>query len=140
MSAALRVSAAARNAMLNKLRDALDAGAGAGRVRLYTGAQPATPETAVGAQVLLGTLTLSDPSAPNAAGGALTLEPVTEDPMADATGTATWARLTDSDGTAVLDCSVGLVDSGAALEFDTVSFLAGGAIRMQSGVVTIPAS
>jgi hypothetical protein len=50
---AIKISTAARNAMADALVDLLDAGAGAGKIRIYDGTQPAGPGTAITTQVLL---------------------------------------------------------------------------------------
>jgi len=54
--------AAAANAALNAIHDLINAGTGPGTIKVYTGTKPAGPATAVTTQVLLGTLTLSDPA------------------------------------------------------------------------------
>jgi hypothetical protein len=84
----------------------VDAGSGPGYVEVYDGTQPATPDTAVTTQTLLGTLTLSDPAG-SISGRTLTFGTVTEDSSADADGTATWCRMYDSDATPVADFSAG---------------------------------
>jgi hypothetical protein len=79
-----------RNAML----DAITTFAGGSALlRIYSGTQAATPATAIGAQVLLAELTCNATFAPGASGGVLTLNSVTSDASANATGTATWFRL-----------------------------------------------
>lgn len=93
-----------RNAGLNLIRDAIDGGAGAGKLKFYDGTRPATGGTAT---TLLGTVVCSDPSAPDAATGVLTFSAFTEDGDADANGEATWARLIDSEDTFVADLDVG---------------------------------
>jgi hypothetical protein len=120
-----------RNSRADAIKTAIDAGAGPGMIRVYDGTRPATGGSATN---LLATLTCSDPSAGAAAAGALTLSAITSDASADATGTATWARIVDSTGTFVLDCSVGT--SGADINFNTVSFVIGAAIAITSAVFT----
>jgi hypothetical protein len=120
-----------RNSRLDAIKTAIDAGPSAGLIRIYDGTRPATGGAAT---TLLATLTCTDPSAGAAAAGVLTLSAITSDSSADATGTATWARIVDSTGTFVLDCSVGT--SGADINFNTVSFVAGAAIAITSAVFT----
>jgi hypothetical protein len=132
----VRPSTPARNAALNSQRDLIDAGPAAGKIKIYTGTQPANGDGALSGNTLLGTLTFSDPCAPNAVGGVLTFSAINEDSAADATGTATWARLTDSNDNQVMDVDVGT--SGATINLNTVSVVVGGAIRMTSGTLTIP--
>lgn len=125
---------ALRNAQLNLLRDALDAGAGAGTLTLYGGSQPATPETATLA-FALATLALSKPSAPDATAATLRFSQIEADASASADGHATWARLSDADGNAVLDCDV--AESGATVVIDSETIYFGGPVRCTSFVLTL---
>lgn len=134
----VRVVTAAQNAHVNAIRDLVDAGAGPGTVKIYTGAQPASANTAVGAQVLLGTLVLSDPSAPNGVNGLLTFNAIADDPVADNPGNAAWARIADSAGGTVFDCDVAL--SGATLNLSSVSVAAGDILRITSFTLQAPPS
>ena len=128
---ALALTAALRNAHLDAITAAIDTGAGAGVVQIYDGSRPASGGTAT---TLLGTVTCSDPAAPAASGGVLTFSTFTEDSSADATGTATWARIEDSTGAWVMDMDVGT--SGTELVMNTTSITAGGPIRIDSGSLT----
>lgn len=122
---------ATRNSRLNLIRDAVDAGSGAGKLRIYDGTRPATGGTAT---TLLAELTFSDPSAPNASSGVLTFSAITSDASADATGTATWCRVVDSTGAFVFDGSVGT--SGADYNLNTVSITAGVQVSCTSATLT----
>ena len=130
---ALGINVTLRNARLNVLRDAIDGGAGAGVIKIYDGSRPATGGTATN---LLGTVTCSDPCAPDASGGVLTFSAFTEDSAADADGTATWARAEDSTGAFVADMSGGESGSGADLIMNTTVIVTGGPIRIDSGTIT----
>lgn len=124
-----------RNNMLTQILNAIDAGAGAGTIKIYTGTRPATGG-ALSGNTLLGTLTFSDPCAASPSGGVLTFNAITQDAAADATGTATWARIEDSAGTFVYDASVGT--SGADINLSSVSITAGGPISVTSASITAP--
>jgi hypothetical protein len=87
-------------------------------------------------ETLLAELTFSDPSAAAAAGGVLTLDPITQDSSADATGTAVWARIEDSDGTFVMDLNVGAAGSGQDIELVNTSITMGQAIGIASATIT----
>lgn len=101
---------------------------GSGKLRIYDGSRPATGGTAT---TLLAELTLNATFAPGASGGVLTLNSITGDSSADATGTATWCRIVKSDGTThVMDGSVGT--SGSDINFNSVSFVAGGTVNVTS--------
>lgn len=122
---------AGRNARLNVIRDLIDAGAGAGFLRVYDGARPATGGAAT---TLLAELTFSDPCAPAASGGVLTFSAITADASANASGTATWGRIVDSTGAFVADCSVGT--AGADYNLSTVTITAGVQVSCTSGSLT----
>lgn len=122
---------AIRNTRANAIRDAIDAGTGAGLLRIYDGTRPATGGTAT---TLLAELTFSDPSAPNASGGVLTLNAINADPSANATGTATWARIVTSSGTFVADCNVGT--SGSDINLNTTSINSGVQVSITSATLT----
>lgn len=134
----VRVTAAGRNAAMDAIRALIDAGSGPGKIKLYSGTQPANGDAALSGNTLLGTLTLSDPSAPAASGGVLTFSAITQDSAADATAAATWARFTDSADVSVLDVDAGT--SGTTLILNTASISAGGPISITSATLTFPAT
>lgn len=115
----VRVSTAVRNAMVDAARALLDAGSGAGKIRIYTGSQPAGGPGAAATGTLLVEIALSDPAYAAAASGAAAID---TDPaltgIASATGTAGWARLLDSDNTAVIDASVTATGGGGNITID----------------------
>ena len=126
-----------RNSMLSVISAAIDAGAGPGRLNIYTATRPATG-AAITTQTLLGTVTFGDPSFGTPAGGVMSANPIASDFTADASGTAAWFRITDSNGTFVADGNVGTVGSGADLELSNTSIAAGGVISVTSGSLTAP--
>lgn len=132
---ALGYAAGLRNAQLDQITAKLDAGAGAGTIKVYGTPRPATG-AAVGGATLLATLTLSDPSAGAAAAGVWTVSAVTDDVAADASGTPVWFRGADSTGTFVMDGSAGGPASGADLEFNVSPFVAGGLVEITGGTIT----
>jgi hypothetical protein len=119
MAAAMGISNAAAIAALNAIVDLLDAGSGPGKIRIYDGTRPTDVDTAVGSQVLLAELTLSDPAFGNAVDdtpGALAVaSAITADASANASGTATWYRALDSDNNAVIDGNVGTTSADLIL-------------------------
>lgn len=127
---ALGVLLSIRNSWLTSIANAIDAGAAGGKIKFYDGTRPATGGTAT---TLLGTVTCST-ACGTVSNGVLTFAAFTEDPSADATGTATWARITDSDDNFVTDCSVGT--SGADINLNSTSITVGGIIRITSGTLT----
>lgn len=109
------------------------AGASA-KLRIYNGTQPATGGTAT---TLLAELTCNATFAPAASGGVLTLNAITQDSSADATGTASWFRIVQSDGsTHVFDGTVGT--SGADLNLNSTSIVVAGTVSVSSFTITAP--
>ncbi len=118
-----------RNARLDAITTFVGA---SGKLRIYNGTQPATGGAIT---TLLAELTLNATFAPGASNGVLTLNAITQDSSADATGTATWARIFKSDGTTIcLDCTVGT--SGADINLNTTSIVAGAAVSVTSATIT----
>lgn len=134
----LRVAAATGNAILDALRVKMDAGSGPALLKIYTGTQPAGADTALSGNTLLGTLTFTDPAAASASSKTLTFSTITADSAADASGTATWARVLDSDGVAIFDCDVGESGDGATITLNTKTIASGGPISITSFVLTYP--
>lgn len=130
------LATAARNAACDAVVDLVDAGSGAGTIKIYTGTSPGPGNAATG--TLLGTLTFSDPAFGSASSGTATASAITSDTSADATGTAGYARVEDSAGNDVMDLTVGT--SAADLILDSVAIVAGGTIAATSCTVTMPAS
>lgn len=131
------ITQAAAKAMVDAFAALPDAGASAGYIEIRTGTAPATPETAA-TGTLLGTLTLSDPAfgaATTANPSVATLGTVTGDTSADATGTATWARVYDSDNNACMDLTVGT--ASADLIMSTTSITSGYPIDITSGSLSL---
>jgi hypothetical protein len=126
---ALAYSIAIRNAKL----DAITAAAGAAALlRIYDGSRPATGGTPT---TLLAELTCNATFAPGASSGVLTLNSITQDSSANATGTATWFRIVKADGTThVMDGNVGV--SASDLNLTTTSIVITQPVSVTSFVIT----
>lgn len=136
MAADPRLTNAVASAACDAIVDAIDGGAGAGTIKIYDGTIPTNADTALGAQVLLATLTFSDPAFGAASNGVATASAITSDTSADATGTAAWARIATSVGTTIMDCTVGT--AGDDINFNTVSFVSGATVSITALTVTVP--
>lgn len=113
MSLNLKYSAALKNAQQNAITTTAGASA---LLNIYSGTQPASPDTAITSQVLLATLTCNATFAPAASAGVLTLNAITNGTGTAGAGagtTATWYRLTTSGGTAHIDGTVGTAVSNS---------------------------
>lgn len=120
-----------RNTRLDAITTAIAAGGGAGKIRIYDGTRPATGGSAT---TLLAELTCSAPAAGAASAGVLTFSAITADSSADASGTATWARIVTSANNAVLDCSVGT--SGTDIVLNSTTITAGQQVSITSATIT----
>lgn len=125
---ALAFSAAVRNSMLDAITTAAG---GSALLSIYDGTRPATGGTAT---TLLAQLTCNATFAPSASGGVLTLNAITTDSSANATGTASWFRITTSGATHIVDGNVGT--SGSDLNLNTLSIVSGGPVAVSSFTVT----
>ena len=135
---AIKLALATRNALVNALAARVDAGAGPGQVRIYSGAQPATGDDAA-TGTLLATVNLADPSFAAAANGTINAT----DPVAvtgAANGDAGWFRVVDSAGNAVYDGSVSLSGGGGDMIVNTLTVSTGVQFDITAISVTMPAS
>lgn len=132
----LRLATGTRNAKVNAAVARLDAGVGPGEIRVYTGAQPATPQTAASG-TLLATIVLADPAYGAAAAGTANLvDPAAVTAVAD--GTAGWCRFVDSAAVAVFDGDVTATGGGGVLELATTTVSTGLSIDVTGGTYTQP--
>ena len=130
----LQFSTLTRNAIVDALTTQVGA---SGTIKIYAGTKPADCATAIGAQVLLGTLPCSATFAAAAIAGLLTLNAITNDAAAEATGTASFFRAYKSDGTTcVIQGDVAV--SASDLNLNTVSIVTNGIIAITSFTVTAP--
>ena len=125
----VNLAASLQTTILNDVQAAIDAGATGGLIKIYTGTIPSTPNTAITSQILLGTLTFATTSG-SIASQVFTAAAITSDTSADATGTATWARITDSDGNPVMDCDVSTTTGTGAVKLNTTSIIQDGPIAL----------
>ncbi len=105
-----KYTAVRRGAML----DTLTASASSGLLNIYSGSQPADADAAVGGGTLLAQLTMNatafgSATSTSSTDSVLTANAITQDSDANATGTAAWFRLFQSNGTTpIMDGTVGV--------------------------------
>ncbi len=129
----MRISAARRNAMLDNLAAACNSG----YIDIYSGTRPTDADTSLSGNTLLASLSFSATAFPAASGGVLTANSINQDATADATGTATFARIFASNHTTALaDVSVGT--SGAEINLNTVSIVQNATVSITSMTVSLP--
>lgn len=129
-----KITNAAASAAADAVVDLADAGAAAAKLRIYDGTQPTTADTALGAQVLLAELTMSDPAFGAASNGVATASAITTDASANATGTATWGTIVDSNNNRIMDFSVGT--ASADLILNTTSIVSGASVAVTAFTYT----
>lgn len=127
---ALSYSTALRNAQLDAVTTAVGA---SGLLRIYSGSRPANVAAAI-TGTLLAELTCNATFAAAASSSVLTLNAITQDSSANATGTATHFRLLTSGATAVIDGDVGT--SGSDLNLTTTSITATQPVQVTSFTIT----
>lgn len=140
----LSISNAAAIDACDSIVDLVDIGTGtaSGHLKIYAGSVPANVDTALSTQTLLADLAMSNPAFGGAAdvspGARATAAAITDDSAADATGTASFFRIVNRDGTAVIQGSVTATGGGGELELNTTSIVAGAAVSVTSLTVTMP--
>jgi hypothetical protein len=131
----MRTAVARRNSMLDAIRTALNSGF----IRIYSGTRPTDSDTALSGNTLLAQCTFNATAFPASSGGVITANAITGDASADATGTATFARLMQSDGTTPFaDISVSASGGGGELQLSTTSIVAAVAVSVTSLTITAP--
>lgn len=134
----LRLPEATRNALLDSIRERIDAAESAGRVVFFSGEQPESADEAPGKNnKILAVLRLSDRCAGPAQDGELTFARITRDSNSRANGTATWARIIDGDGNTIFDCDVDT--KGATITLNRTKVVIGGSVALTSFVLRMPA-
>jgi hypothetical protein len=107
-----------------------------GTLKLYTGTQPATPDTAIGSVTLLATLTFASTAISGSPSSGVATYAAIGSGTAVASGTPTWFRIWESNGTtAVMDGTVGLV-SGYDAIIDAVPIVSGATVSCSTGTYT----
>lgn len=141
----VRISTAARNAAAGAIAALIDGGSAAGKLRIYSGSQPAGPDSSPTGTLLLE-VTLNDPAFDAAAGGsaALDVSPALSG-NGVANGTAGWVRLltsTEAAGTGlgVVDGSVTATGGGGDVTLVSTTIATGVPVNVTGITLTMPAS
>ena len=129
MASNLKYSNGTRDAQQNGL---ITYAGSAAIIKIYSGTQPANANTAISTQTLLVSLNVSGTFGTDS-NGTITMSSVTS-ATAVATGTASFFRITKSDGTTVvMDGSVGT--SAADMILDNTSIATGQTVSITSGTI-----
>ena len=129
MAQQISYSTTIRNNRLTQILNAIDAGAGAGLLRIYDGTRPSNGGTAT---TKLAEHTMSKPSF-TVSGGVATAAAIGA-ATGLAAGTAAWARLVDSTGAFCSDMNVGT--SGSDINVNTTTYSVGVSCTISSMTIT----
>lgn len=126
------IANAVRSAMCDALVDSLDAGSGAGKVKIYT--------TAKG--TLLATVTLNDPAFGAASNGVATVSttPAAPTGSAVADGDSAVCEFLDSDNNIKFEGTVTATGGGGTLTLADVTLANGSTVNITGGTITMPAA
>jgi len=128
------------NLAVNTAIDALAALLNNGYLRIYDGTQPTNADDAITTQTLLAELRYNATAFGAAVAGVATANAMTGDASANNTGTATWFRALQSDGTTkVFDGSVG-AGGTYNLVLDSASVVTGTPVDVTSHTLGAPKS
>lgn len=130
----MKISTAARNAMVDAFTALVDSGSD---LYIRTGAAPTNTSDA-DSGTLLATLAFSATAFAAASSGVATANSITSETNAPASGTMAHYRIKNNAATVVCQGDVGT--SGADINFDSVTVVAGGTVAISALTVTQPAS
>lgn len=130
MASNLKYSNVLKNDQLGGIATAIGT---SGFMRWYSGTQPTNPDTALSGNTMLANLPLSATSG-TAASGVFTFNAISTEASADNTGTATFGSFVTSAAVRQADFSIGT--SGADLNLNTTSIVAGAAASCSSATIT----
>jgi hypothetical protein len=140
----IKISVAAAIAACDTLVDLIDVGGTANHLRIYSGTEPATADTALSGNTMLVNFDLPDPSfgaAVSANGGGTATLNTTSPVTAAATGTATFFRVLAGDGTTVImQGSVSDTGGSGDLKLSSTAIVSGIDVEIVSMTVTLPAT
>ena len=116
------------NRAANTAADAIGSTMDSGFVHIFDGTRPATADTA-STGVLLARLTLNADAFAASSTGRITANAISDDASADATGTATWFRVTNAaTSQTMFDGDVGT--AGANLNLNSVAISSGATVSV----------
>jgi hypothetical protein len=123
----------------NECLDSFTGNANSGLLRIYSGTRPTNADTALSGNTLLATLTMNATSFAAASAGVLTANAITSDSSADATGTASFVRLLESDGTTAIGdfgVTTGSPADGTEVQLSTLSVVSGQPVSCSAFTLT----
>ena len=137
MSTAVKIATDVRNDANDAGMNNVDDGSAAGYIEIRTGSQPANCAAAA-TGTLLATNVGSDPFFGASSGGTKTAAAISDDTSADATGTAGWWGLYDSNGSRKMQGDCGEAGDSPSMVFNNKNITAGNVVKITSFTVTMP--
>jgi hypothetical protein len=124
----------------NAAADGAAAKCNSGLLKIYTGRQPNSVNSAAWAtHKLLATLTLNAAAFAASSAGVITAAAITADSAADTAGTASWFRILMAAGnTAMFDGNVGKTAADFNMALSSVTVAAGANVALSALTITIP--
>lgn len=128
-----RISTAAKNDCLDAIRNLIRSGSTVSKpyISIYTGTQPASVQTAATGVELARLELSSNPFFPPSE-ATMVARPISDELSVNADGEATWFRIYNRDNVAILDGVVSINGGSGALQFDTTTFVLGGAVSLEA--------
>ena len=139
---AIKISNVAARKVADALTVQIDAGAAVSKLIIYDGARPADCEVAVTTQLNLVEFELPDPcfqgAVDNSASGARATANAITPATVSQDGTATWFRLFDGDGNALMDGTVTDQSGAGDLKLSDVELVTDIQVQVFSFTITQP--
>ena len=107
------------------------------KIRGYSGTRPTDADTALSGNTLLFECTGNATFSPSSSAGVLTANAITQDSVADNTGTLTFVRIYQSDGTTPF-CDLSVGTSGAEFNIPSLSIVAGLVVQVSAMTLSLP--
>lgn len=135
----VNISTQARNDAGDAIVDLIDQGSTNpnGYMEIRTGTKPTTPQGVV-VGTHLATMNFSLPAFGNFNNGVSLANSIADDTSVDETGVASWFRIYDRDGTAIMDGDITETGGGGDIEFDNINFIKGGVVAITTLTATMP--
>ena len=111
-------------------------------IRFYSGTPPANVDTALSGNTVLAELVMSNPAFGSAVdinpGARATANAISDDTLANATGTATFARIFDRDDVARLQLTCSSTGGGGEVQINNAAIQANTVVKVTALTITQP--
>ena len=132
----MKLTTALRSTIAQAIIDAMATGtASTPMIEIYSGTIPGAMGGTI-SDTLLAELAMTNGAATQAS-GTITLDAITNDNAANATGTAGWARIVDRDGDEVIYLTVTNASGTGDIKLNTTSLTSGSPVAITSGAITV---